>query len=64
MIEFKVEQQMEPNKFSSEHIKNESLTLTSETSSYEDCIEKKVQAKYDKSDQNFEQPEEELVDLI
>ena len=31
MIEFKGKQQMEPNKLSSEHIKNEVLTLTSET---------------------------------
>ena len=49
---------MEPNKFSLEHIKNEFLTLTSETSSHEDFIEANFQAKVDKSDKYFEQPEE------
>ena len=37
------------------------LTLTSETSSSEDFFETKIQAKFDKSDQIFEQPEEELI---
>ena len=50
---------MEPNKLSSEYIENEVLTLTSETSSSEDCLETKIQAKFNKSDQMFEQPEEE-----
>ena len=48
---------MEPNKFSPEHIKNEFITLTPETSSYEGFIETKLQANFDKSDQMFEQPE-------
>ena len=55
---------MEPSKFSSEHIENEVLTLTSETSSSEYCFETKLQAKFDKSDQNFEQPEEYLMDFL
>ena len=46
---------MEPNKFSPEHIKNEFLTLTSETSSYEYFFESKLQDKFDKFDQTFEQ---------
>ena len=48
---------MEPNKFSPEYIENEVFTLTSETSYSEDCFETKIQAKFDKSDQIFEQPE-------
>ena len=39
------------------------LTLNYEPSSSEDCFETKLQAKFDKSDQIFEQPEEELVEL-
>ena len=58
MIEFKGEQQMDPNKLSSEHIENKMVTLTSETLSYEDCFETKIQAKFDKSGRNFEHPEE------
>ena len=46
---------MEPNKFSSKHIENGLLTLTSETSSYEKNLETKLQAKFDKFDQIFEQ---------
>ena len=42
---------MEPNKLSSEHIKNEVLTLASETLSSKHCFETKLQAKFDKSDQ-------------
>ena len=49
---------MEPNKFSSERIINEVLTLSSETSSSEDFFETKLQAKFDSSDQIFEQPDE------
>ena len=45
---------MEPKKFSSEHIKNRIFTINSETLSFEDCFETKIQAKFDKSDQNFE----------
>ena len=48
---------MEPNKLSSEHIKNEVLTLTSETLSSEDYFETKLQAKFYISDHIFEQPE-------
>ena len=55
---------MDPNKFLSEHITNKMVTFTSETFSSEDCFETKLQAKFDKSDQIFEQPEEELVDFM
>ena len=55
---------MEPNKFSPEHIKHEFLTLTSEYSYSEDCLETKLQAKFDRYDQIFEQPEEELINVI
>ena len=55
---------MEPNNFSSEHIENECLTITTKTSSSEDCFETKLQAKFDKSDQMFEEPEEELMYFI
>ena len=53
-MEFKGRQKMEPEMFSSEHIENEVLTLTSETLPFEDCLETKLQANLDKSDQNFE----------
>ena len=43
---------MEPKQFSSGHILNEVLTITSETSSSEDCFETKLQAKFDNFD-NF-----------
>ena len=49
--------QIEPKKFSSEHIKNEVLTLTSETSSTKDCFETKLQAKFYKNNEVLEQPE-------
>ena len=55
---------MELKKFSPEHIKNEVLTLTSENSSSEDHFETKLQAKFDKSDHIFEQPEEEFRAFI
>ena len=55
---------MDPKKFSSEHIENKMVTLTSEILSYEDYFETKLQAKFDKFDQNFKQPEEELMDFI
>ena len=58
MIEFKGEQQIYPKKFSSEQIENKIVTLTHETLSSEDWFETKLQAKFDKSDQIFEQPEE------
>ena len=64
LIEFKGEQQMEPNMFSSEHIQNEVLTLTSETPSSEYCFDTRLQAKFEKTDQIFEQSEEELIYLI
>ena len=50
LIEFKGEQLKGPNKFSSEHIENKMVTLTSETLSSEDCFKTKLQAKFDKSD--------------
>ena len=43
--------------FSSEHIQNEVLTITSEHPCSEDHFEIKIQAKFDKYDQIFEQPE-------
>ena len=55
---------MEPNKFSSEHIENRLLTLTSKTSSYEQILETKLQAKFDKFYQIFEQIQEGLVDFM
>ena len=42
---------MEPKKFSSEHIENKMVTLTSEKLSCEDCFETKLPARFDKSDQ-------------
>ena len=47
LLEFRGKQHMEPNKLSSEHIKIEFLTLTSETPSSEYCLETKLQAKLD-----------------
>ena len=55
---------MDTNKFSSEHIENKMVTITSETLSLEDCFETKIHAKFNKSDQSFEQPEEELMYFI
>ena len=49
---------METNKFSSEYIENKMITHTSETLSSEEYFETKLQAKFDKPDQMFEQPEE------
>ena len=43
---------MEPNKFSSEHIKNEVLNITSKHPSYEDKFERKFQAKIYPSDKS------------
>ena len=43
---------MEPNKLSSEYIKNELITITSEHPSYEDNFERKFQAKISPSDQS------------
>ena len=40
------------------------LTLNSETSYNEDCLETKIKSKFDQSGQKFEQPEEELMDFI
>ena len=40
------------------------VTITSETLSSEDCFETKLQAKFDRSYQIFEQAEEELMDFI
>ena len=55
---------MDPNRFSSEYIESTMVTITSETLSSEDWFETKLQAKFNKSDQSFEQPEEELMDFI
>ena len=52
---------MEPNKLSSEYIKNELITITSEHPSYEDNFERKLQSKLSPSNQIFKQPEEELI---
>ena len=52
---------MKPKKFSSEHIGNEVLFLTSETSYSEDCLDTKIQYRFYKSDQNVKQLEEELI---
>ena len=49
---------MDPNKFSSEHIENKMVTLTSETLSSEDRCDTKLQTKFDKSDKIFEQQQE------
>ena len=46
---------MEPKMFASEHIGNKVLTLSSETTYSEDHFETKLQAKFDKYDQYFEQ---------
>ena len=40
------------------------VTLTFENLFYEDYFETKLQAKFDKSDQFFEPPEEELIEFI
>ena len=40
------------------------VTLTSEIFSSEDCFETKPQTNFDKSDQNFEHPEEILMNFI
>ena len=48
---------MDPNKLSSEHIEDKIITLIYETLSSEDCFETKLQSKFDKYDQLFEQPE-------
>ena len=55
---------MDPNKFSSEQIKNKTVTLTSKIVSSEYCFETKLQTKFDKYDQSFEQPEEKSMNFI
>ena len=40
------------------------ITIASESSSSEDWFETKIQAKFDKYDQMFEQPEEQLMDFM
>ena len=47
---------MDLDKFSSDHIKNKMVTLTSETIYSEYCFETKLQAKFDESDWLFDQP--------
>ena len=49
------------NMFSSEHIQNEVLTLTSEHPSSADKFERKFQSKISPSGQKFEKSEEELI---
>ena len=55
---------MDPSTFSSEHINNKMITLTSEIFSSEDCFETKLQTNFYKSDQNSERPEENLMTSI
>ena len=50
-------------KFLIRKIEKEVLTITSENSSYEDRFETKLQAKFDKYDQSFEQQQEELMNF-
>ena len=57
-IEFKGEQKIQPNKFSAENIKNVVLTITYEASFSKYFFETKLQAKFNKTDQIFEQSEE------
>ena len=52
---------MESNMFSSEHLQNEVLTITSEHPYYEYNSERKFQANLSPSDQSFEKQEEELM---
>ena len=52
------------NMFSSEHIKNEVLTITSEHPFSEDNFERKLQVKLYLSNKMFEQPEEGLMDFM
>ena len=40
------------------------VTITSEALSSEELFETKLEAKFDKYDKSFEQPEEELIDFI
>ena len=46
--------QTEPKHFSSEHIENENLTLTSETLYSKYCFDTKIQSKFDESNKRFE----------
>ena len=49
---------MEPKTLSSEHIKKEVLTITSEHPSSEEKFDRKFQSKITPYNQKFEQPEE------
>ena len=49
--------------FSSEHIQNEALAITSEYISYKKYLKSKFQAKISPSDQSFEKKEEELIEF-
>ena len=40
------------------------VTFIYDTLSFEDCFDTNLHAKFDKSDQFFEQPEEELMNFI
>ena len=55
---------MDTKTFSSENIKNKMVTITPDTISSEDCFETKLQSKFGRSDQIFEQPEEKLMDSM
>ena len=55
---------MELNKLSSEYVENKMVTFIYDTLSFEDCFDTNLHAKFDKSDQFFEQPEEELMNFI
>ena len=61
MIEFKGKNKYKQNMFSSENTKNEVLTITSEHESSENNFERKSQAKTSPSNQNFEQPKQEVL---
>ena len=63
MIKVKREQEMDPNKLSSEQIENKMVILTPETLSSEDWFETKIQAIFYKSDKCFEHPEEKLMNF-
>ena len=63
LIQFKGKNKQNQNMFSSENTKNEVLTITSEHESSENNFERKSQAKTSPSNQNFEQPKQEVLEL-
>ena len=50
--------------FSSKHIQNEVLNITSKHPSYKDHFERKFQTKISPSDQILEKQEEELIEFM